>query len=179
MDTFCSDSFNLKFSYELMAGRNYSATHIDNEAYYKTIEDISESIFPGNKYEKFAINHKSKKLFSNCGYGALTITANGGIYFCNRVPSLKCYGNIRNMTFEEIARLADKICVLSDVNNILPCKDCNLKYICGGGCRIEYVPSILQADPDEEIIFQREGCSEADKAKLYEKMIAANDLFYW
>ena len=178
IDTF-RENFYLKFSYELLAGRDYTATHIDNEAYRKTVEDIVESIYPGNKLEKFALNHKNKMLFSNCGYGALTVAADGGVFFCNRLYDLKCYGNIRHMTFEEIAWLADKICTLSDVDNLSPCKDCNLKYICGGGCRIEYVPSILQADPDEEIIFQREGCSEADKAKLYEKMIAANDLFYW
>jgi len=57
-------------------------------------------------------------------------------------------------------------------------KDCDLKYICGGGCRIAYVPSLLEADPDAVFVFQREGCTEADRMKLYEKMIAANDLFY-
>jgi radical SAM protein with 4Fe4S-binding SPASM domain len=179
LGTFCSEKFNLKFSYELLDGRDYSLTHIDNEAYRKTIEDIVESIYPGNKLEKFALNHKNKILFSNCGYGALTIAADGGVYFCNRVPSLKCYGNIRDMTFEEIARLSDKICALSDVDNLSPCKDCNLKYICGGGCRIEYVPSLLQVGPNSRLVFQREECSEADRMKLYKRMIAANDLFYW
>ncbi|ACV62312.1 Radical SAM domain protein [Desulfofarcimen acetoxidans DSM 771] len=179
MDTFCSENFNIKFSYELMGGRDYSSTHIDNEAYRKTVEDIVEFIYPGNKLEKFALNHKNKMLFSNCGYGALTVAADGGVFFCNRVSDLKCYGNIRDMTFEKIAQLADKICVLSDVDNLMPCKDCNLKYICGGGCRIAYVPSILQADPYSELVFQREGCSESDRIKLYNKMIAANHLFYW
>jgi len=179
MDTFCSESFNIKFSYELMEGRDCSATHIDNEAYRKTVEDIVESIYPGNKLEKFALNHKNKVLFSNCGYGALTVAADGGIFFCNRLSNLKCYGNIRDMTFEEITQLANKICALSDVDNLTPCKDCNLKYICGGGCRIAYVPSILQAAPYSEHVFQREGCTESDKIKFYKKMIAANHLFYW
>ncbi|OPX85536.1 MAG: Anaerobic sulfatase-maturating enzyme [Pelotomaculum sp. PtaB.Bin104] len=179
METFCSDNFNLKFSYELIEGRNYSATHIDNETYRKTVEDIVESIYPGNKLEKFVVNHKNKTLFSNCGYGALTVAADGGLYFCNRVSELKCYGNIRNMTFEEIGQIAEKIGALSDVDNLSPCKDCTLKYICGGGCRITYVPSLIQTDPESKIVFQREGCSEADRIKLYKKMIAANDLFYW
>jgi len=179
MDTFCSENFNIKFSYELMGGRDYSATHIDNEAYRKTIEEIVESIYPGNKLENFALNHKNKILFSNCGYGALTVAADGGVFFCNRVSDLKCYGNIRDMTFEKITRLADKICILSDVDNLMPCKDCSLKYICGGGCRLAYVPSILQADPYSKHFFQRERCSESDKIKFYKKMIAVNQLFYW
>ncbi|MDD4754409.1 MAG: radical SAM protein [Desulfitobacteriaceae bacterium] len=179
MDKFYGENFNLKFSYELLEGRDYSVTHIDNETYRKTIEDIVGSIYPGNKLENFSLNHKNKLLFSNCGYGALTVAADGGIFFCNRVSNVKCYGNIRDMTFEEIAQLADKICLLSDVDNLWPCKDCNLKYICGGGCRIAYVPSILQTDPDLGLVFQRERCYEADRVKLYEKMIAANHYFYW
>jgi len=179
IDKFCGENFNLKFSYELMEGRDYTVTHIDNDAYRKTIEDIVESIYPNSKLEKFALNHKNKLLFSNCGYGALTVAADGGIFFCNRMSDLKCYGNIRDMTFEEIARLANKIYALTDVDNLWPCKDCNLKYICGGGCRIAYVPSILQADPDMEHVFQRERCYEADRVKLYEKMIKANHYFYW
>lgn len=179
LDTFYRENFNIKFSYELIGGRDYSATHIDNEIYRKTIEEIVESIYPDNKLEKFALNHKSKMLFSNCGYGALTVAADGSVFFCNRLSDLKCYGNIRNMSFEDITQLADKIRVLSDVENLTPCKDCNLKYICGGGCRIAYVPSILQADPNSKLVFQRERCSESDRIKLYRKMIAANHLFYW
>lgn len=179
MERFSRDNFNIKFSYELMEGRDNSLTNIDNSIYRKTIESIVESIYPGNKLEKFVLNHKNKTLFSNCGYGALTVTADGGIYFCNRVSELKCYGNIRDMTFTEVARVAEKIVALSDVDNLLPCKDCNLKYICGGGCRIAYVPSLLQIEVDSNIIFNRVGCSEAYRMKFYEKMIAANGSFYW
>jgi radical SAM protein with 4Fe4S-binding SPASM domain len=179
MSKFCGDNFNLKFSYQLLDGREYSATHIDNKAYRKTIEDIVESVFPDNKLANFAVNHKNKMLFSSCGYGALTVAADGGIYFCNRLPELKCYGNIRDITFDKIKRIVDKVCDLSDVDNLTPCKDCDIKYICGGGCRIEYVTSLLQVDLNSDHVFQRNGCSEEDKMKLYQKMIAANDLFYW
>jgi radical SAM protein with 4Fe4S-binding SPASM domain len=179
METFCNDNFNLKFTHELMEGRDYAATHIDNETYRKTIEDIVEAIYPSNKLEKFVINHKSKMLFSNCGYGALTIAADGGIYFCSRIAELKCYGNIRTVAFEDIIYLAERIRAMSDVDNLSPCKDCDLKYICGGGCRLEYTPSLIQAEPDSIMNFQREGCSDEYRMKFYEKMIATNSLFYW
>lgn len=179
MTMFCKDNFNLKFSYELLAGRDYSATHIDNEMYTRTIEAIVESIYPGNKLDKFVLDLKNEKLFCNCGYGALTVTADGGIYFCNRVSSVKCYGNIRKMAFEDIAQHADNISLLSDVDNLEPCRFCNLKYICGGGCRVAYVPSILHASPDSNLVFQRDGCSEEYRKKLLKRMIEANGLFYW
>lgn len=179
MDTFSEDNFNLKFSYELIAGRDYISTHVDNLLYRETIEEIVESIYPCNKSEKFALNHKNQYLFSNCGYGTPTIAANGDIYFCNRISDLKCYGNIRDKSFERVSLIAQQISKLSDVDNLTPCKDCDLKYICGGGCRIAYTPSLLNADPDTRVVFQREKCTEEDKMKLYKKMIAANDLFYW
>lgn len=179
MNLFCNDNFNLNFSYELIPGREQSITDVDNEAYRSSIEEIVEAVYPNNKLEKFVLNHKSRILFSNCGYGGLSISADGGVYFCNRITELECYGNIRNKSFEEIYMLSQKISKMADVDNLSPCRACDLRYICGGGCRIAYVPSIIHSDENSQKIFIRESCSDEYKNDFYKKMIEANELFYW
>lgn len=179
LDTFDNENFNVKFSYELIPGRDYLSTHIDNQVYRNDVEDVVESIYPSNKLEKFALNHKNRFLFSNCGYGAPTISSDGSIYFCNRISELKCYGNIRDMSFEEFTLITERISTLSDVDNLMPCNECDLRYICGGGCRVEYTPSLLQTTLDTKASFVRQKCTEMDKINLYRKMILSNDFFYW
>ena len=170
--------FNVKFTYEMLNGRDSKITDIDNEIYHKTISEIVNAISPENQIEKFSINHNNNKLFSNCGYGSLTVAANGDVFCCNRIHDLKSYGNIRSMNFRDVIASNQSIHELSDVDNLIPCKDCEIRYICGGGCRIDYVPELMKTDPFIKTSFQRIGCTEAYKEEFYNKMIEANHLFY-
>jgi sulfatase maturation enzyme AslB (radical SAM superfamily) len=62
-----------------------------------------------------------------------------------------------------------------------PCKDCELRYICGGGCRIDEFPDLVNRDSFENIDFdkisQRE-CDSKVKDKFYDMLIRSNKYFY-
>ncbi len=174
------DSFNLKFTYELIKGRDRQVTNIDNIEYKEIIEGIVEILYPNNKNEKFVLNHKNNILFSNCGYGGITIASNGDVYFCNRITELKCYGNVRSTTFKEIVNMSSWVKQISDVDNLFPCKECDLRYICGGGCRIAYFPKVIS-----KVVYESSGCNSERycdnniKLSLYQKMVETNELFYY
>ena len=71
----------------------------------------------------------------NCGYGpGATLMANGDIFPC---PTLyRSQGNIREASFKDIhQRILDEY-HRTAVNQILLCVNCDLRYICAGGCRI-------------------------------------------
>ena len=179
LNKYKNENFDVKFTYEIIPGRDKNTTNIDNAIYTPIINEIAEELLPDNKLQKFVINHKNNILFNNCGYGGITVSSNGQIYFCNRIFQLKSYGNIRNTSLKEIFRLSKWISELSSVDNISPCNQCDIRYICGGGCRISEVPEILEAEPFEQKMFKRKPCKESEKAMIYHKMIDANELFYY
>lgn len=73
--------------------------------------------------------------FSNCGIGSsIVINSNGKIYPCNNfsVEFGDIYDNLENKikSFNEINRR-------TSIKHMDHCKDCELLYICNGGCRIK------------------------------------------
>ena len=62
---------------------------------------------------------------------------------------------------------------VTSVDNTRICKDCEIRYICGGGCRIKY-EGIKEADSRKTLwSYNCEG-----KKDLYEKMILSNEYFF-
>lgn len=118
----------------------------------------------------------------NCGYGGITISSTGDIYCCNRIHELKSYANIRNNNFSEIMEMSNRVVNLSNINNLEPCNKCELKYICGGGCRIvnfNELISIKKKDIiNEKHKFIRKACSEDIKKKYYNLMISTNERLF-
>lgn len=171
--------FNIRFSYELLMGREIKPSDQANKEYTKIMKLIEAQCYPGNRVNKFALNHENNIIIDNCGYGEITVTADGSLYFCNRVPELHCYGNIRNISFEKVWELSTMATKMSNVNNLKPCKDCEIKYICGGGCRIAYFPDLIK---EEELYgvhsFGPRECNTEYKNSFYRLMIEANELFY-
>lgn len=177
---YSSDRFSIKFTYELINGRDNNVTNIDNKKYREIIDEITEELYPNNKIEKFVLNHKNDLLLNNCGYGGITVSSNGNIYFCNRIFQLKKYGNIRETDFKEFLKLSRWVQNITGVDNIYPCKNCEIKYICGGGCRVEEIPDMINIEPFSD---NKENytmtCNSVRKTSIYKKMIEANELFYY
>ncbi len=81
-----------------------------------------------------------RKRWVNCGAGrgSLLIDPYGNAYPCVelRQPDFQ-FGNISDKSLSDLATLAqqweDTICV----DSIETCKDCSVRYICGGGCRAQ------------------------------------------
>lgn len=74
----------------------------------------------------------------NCGIGlgAISIANDGKVYPCASLFLGEfCLGNIAKDNIEEILHKANDISDKWNVDNTQICKDCVMKYICGGGCR--------------------------------------------
>lgn len=176
-----SDNFLVIFANELIDGRNLKAEKNKNRIMSKTISDIYEEIYPNSQLTTFVMNHKFNRSYRSCGYGSLTINSNGDFYFCGRIHDVRCYGNIRKMDFCKVLELRKKARELSYVDNITPCKNCAVRNICGGGCRVANVPEMISADLNKNTkdeIFERE-CSNEYKENIYKLMIESSEFLYW
>ena len=174
-------NFVLNFSFELMEGRNLSKREIEenNKSYMKLMEEINSSVYPNSDIDSFVENHRNNKIFNNCGYGRINVSPTGDIFFCARITDVKKYANIREDSFEEIFLKVKQVRKLSDINNLKPCNLCELKYICGGGCRVNEFPELTQIDDLEgKNNIKPRKCTKESKEKLYKLMIDANERLF-
>lgn len=172
-------NFNVRFSYELLEGRDVKLTELDNEEYSKHIGDIEYQCNPDHKSQKFVLNHENNVILNNCGYGEITVAADGSIFFCNRIPEIQSYGNVRNLSFDKILELSNIVKTMSNVSNLQPCSNCDIKYICGGGCRIAYFPELVKEKKLCGVhYFRPRECSPENRESFYRLMIETNELFY-
>ena len=121
------------------------------------------------------MNYEGHIIRKNCGFGEVAIAANGDVFWCNRIHELKSRWNIRTSRFEDILRASENIKILTDVNHSSACKYCEVKYICGGSCRMNY-EGISDVDSHEEE--WNNICPSGTKENLYRKMIQSNEYFY-
>ena len=182
VDKYPSDKFLLLFTDELLDGRQIKSVRDKNARYKKTIAALANEIYANNELTAFTLDHQYNKIFRNCGYGNLTVDSVGDFYFCGRVFDVRKYGNIRSTPFEEVMRLRRRARALSQIDNVSGCADCELKYVCGGGCRISNFPSLVEiSDLDNytpETMSART-CDREHKEKLYALMINADDFLMW
>ncbi len=94
-----------------------------------------------------------KRMNCGAGTGVLSIAANGDVYPCHafHVPEFKA-GTIKNDSLETIYRNSLVFAKFKEttVDSIEKCKDCHLRYFCGGGCRASgyyHKKSLLSTDP--------------------------------
>lgn len=176
------DKLFVKFNTELMEGRNIAPTEIENEQYRAAAKRIKYECAPFSEEEGFAVDHIGNTIFNNCGYGGITIAANGDVYFCSITAKCARQANVRTDSFESIMEKSQKARMLSDVNNLLPCKECPLKYLCGGGCRIKHFRELVETQVDSSAncapFVRNTPCTASQREELCRLMIRANPLFY-
>ncbi|MBS5301287.1 MAG: radical SAM protein [Clostridiaceae bacterium] len=182
LEKYDGNSFFVKFNTELMDGRTINPTNDENVRYRKSIKMIKDVCAPYSESKGFALDHINNTIFNNCGYGGLTIASNGDIYCCNLVDKCAKQGNVRNMSFDDIMNISKKARELSDINHLLPCKNCALKYLCGGGCRVKHFKSLVNAvmneNANEQMFIRENACTEDYKDSIYRMMIKSNALLY-
>ncbi|MFL0194443.1 radical SAM protein [Clostridium sp. WILCCON 0269] len=181
VEKYKNDDFLIIFGRELIDGRDINASEEKNRLMADRVDKIAEDIYPNNELTAFVRNHEHNRIFRNCGYGALTVNSNGDFYFCGRVNDVRKYGNIRQVPIEHVLEIRKKVREISQVDNLLPCKNCLLKYICGGGCRVTQFPQITQCDI-ENIDFSKikaRECSQNYINNFYRLMIESNDFLLW
>lgn len=175
-------AFFVKFNTELMEGRNVAPTESENRQYRETSQRIKDACVPFAKEEGFAVDHADNTIFHNCGYGGITIAANGDVYFCSITAKCAKQANIRTESFESIFAKSKKAMGLSDISNLTPCNECPIKFLCGGGCRIKHFRELVETSVGDEVDHTRfvrnTSCTQEQKEKFYHLMVKANSLFY-
>lgn len=169
------------FTGELLDGRNGKISIANKKAYIENIEQLYIDCY-GTSSDWPMINRlREGKIFDNCSFGELAISSNGNVSFCGRLPYLPSVTNVRDVKFDEIIRLSKIAKQKSNINMLKPCKDCAIKYICGGGCRIEHFPELIKSTDIEGFdvnIIKPRICNEKQKNKYYDLMIRINDKLF-
>lgn len=170
-------NFLVMIQNELLDGRNIKADAERNKRMSETVKEMYEEIYENSELTAFVMNHRGGRIFMNCGYGNLTVSSNGNVYFCGRINDVMKFGNIRDDNFDGVMSLRKSVRKYSSVDYLMPCRDCELKYICGGGCRVKNFPDIVNIHPDDmpmKIFTRKNLCTEDDKENFYRLMIESN-----
>lgn len=176
-DKYQNYPLDFKFTSDIMDGRDLSLSKTEHERYFYFMQEISNAENKNKEEDIFIYNQRKKILKDSwCTFGHLTISANGDVYFCGKVNMAKPICNIRDTDLDVIMDLSSKARNLSKVQNLFPCKECELRYICGGGCRIEHFKWFRECKDIENKIsvhINRE-CELSIKQHYYDLMIKVN-----
>ena len=177
---YSSDCFDIFFNSELLDGRDRFFSDKEKRDFFKTAEMVFRDCNGDVMDIPFVKVHRQNKVQKNCSYGNLAISCTGDVYFCALVELMKPVANIRNTSFEKIIELAEKAKISSCVDNILPCKNCELKYICGGDCRVKYFKSLADFNIDdiESGKIPTRICDQSRKEYYYDLMIRTNEQIF-
>lgn len=170
--------FSVILSKDLLDGRNVKLSKEEKEEYREITNRIDFLCYGRNSSDESFFNaRKEKMIIDCCTYGELTISSTGDIYFCSRVTSMSPVANIRTISFEEIVNLSREAKRIANVDNLYPCRECELRYICGGDCRLIYFDGF-----DEIAVFENKKynriCSEENRFKFYNLMIDMNESLF-
>lgn len=170
-------NFLVKFTFDVLNGRNIQVSDKQKAAYQAIITKIYNELYGDIVNKPFVDFHKHGGIEENCDYGNIAISSDGNVCLCPIIPEMHPIGNIRNCSFEKLLEIAQKARELSDINNLVPCKDCELKYICGGECRIKHFTGFKENDL-AQIAVSKRVCSQERKNNFYDIMLLLNQDLY-
>lgn len=174
---FGKKNFLVKFTFDILEGRNIVVTDELKRKYQAIITAIYDGIYGDFMDKPFITFHKNGGLEDNCDYGNLAVSADGNVVLCPILQQMKSIGNVREDDFMSILTLAKKARKLANVNNLHPCKECELKYICGGECRVKHFKGFKECDFSLMENANRE-CHTEYKEKFYDMMIRLNQQMF-
>lgn len=183
LNKYGSDAIQIDYSHFFMPGRNLTVEKIKavKDEYFRLVDEVVFGIYGDISEDTFVDNIIDHCIFDSCGYGSLNVMADGDFYFCDRIPDVGKIGNIREMSFDEIYRLMKKAEDAGKIDHFKPCNQCELKYICGGGCRAEHFREFTMISNVSNIDFnciKPRTCKREDKEKIYELMVKTNERFF-
>ena len=168
-----SENLYFKIAQKLIPGREIDINEYEKnkKTYNEITGKLANELYPNYSLLNFIKNTTPNVGLRNCGYGGLSISSDGKFFLCNRVEELE-YIATKEEDFKEILKKAKFYETITSVDYVIPCKSCEIRYICGGGCRIDEFNfkgnhKLLN---DEFCIIKKE-CSLEYKEKLYKKMI--------
>lgn len=133
----CNHPVFFKLSKKILQGRNTHYTEAENREFYNRIIAIENQVDPNAKYVNFMEGHTPNQADRNCGFGGISIGADGEVYYCNRISEVESYGNILGRPVKPFMVQGHQLHMQTSVDQLEPCRSCHLRYICFGGCRID------------------------------------------
>lgn len=174
--------FRVKFTEKLSPGRNLSPTKKENEEYSHWVRHILENVY-GYDYDlvQFIQVMNNDILTENCMFGKMVVASTGDVYLCPEIGKLHSVANIKKEPFSRIYDLLMVAEKATSVDKLQPCNECELRYICGGGCRIEEFSGIAELKSFDSIqnksVLQRT-CDSKVKDRFYDLMVRSNEYLY-
>ena len=132
-----SNPIFFKISKKMLNGRDVHYTKEEAKRYLEEVIKIEKEVDKYADTVNFMEGHQPNFVSPNCGIGGLSISADGKVYYCNRISEVDCYGSILDMPLSHFIEIGKDINKRTGVDNVEPCNKCYLRYICGGGCRID------------------------------------------
>lgn len=166
-----------KLSKKLLPGRNVHFTAEENEKYSAIIKDIEKHVDENADYENFLAGHTANLVAINCGLGGISVSSDGNVYFCNRINEMESFGNVTEKSMSFFMEKGKEIHLATSVENVIPCKDCELRYICDGGCRIDDFDFAGKIQ-SSVLPYHQISCNDEKKNKLKRRMIDSFNYFY-
>ncbi|MDR2406686.1 MAG: radical SAM protein [Bacteroidales bacterium] len=175
-----STDIKIRLSKKLLPVRNAKSLSYEYQELYRYyMTNLEDTIYPHHRNANFFLSHLPNEGIDNCGLGRITVDAHGYIYPCNRikqfVPIFHDALHGLKYSLEQLESWAK----LFSVENIEGCKSCDLKYICGGGCRLieclimknNKIISFKKSFDPNIIVKRRCECTELSKNILLTRMI--------
>lgn len=160
-----------KVSLDLMPGRNVTKMTLqEQQEYTQRGNRIYAIANPEGIKIPFFDEYKKKQGRVACGLGRLVFSPDGFVHVCSRLDFLRPIGNVRNVSVQRLLKEAKKFVAAVSVDNTIPCRDCSLRHICGGGCRAERY-EYVSGSVDRPSVHKP--CSESQKMSLIKKMVQA------
>lgn len=166
-----------KPSKKLLPGRDVHFTAEENEKYSAIIKDIEKHVDENADYENFLAGHTANLVAINCGLGGISVSSDGNVYFCNRINEMESFGNVTEKPMSFFMEKGKEIHLATSVENVIPCKDCELRYICDGGCRIDDFDFAGKIQ-SSALPYHQISCNDEKKNKLKKRMIDSFNYFY-
>lgn len=174
LEKYSDKAFKVNYTADLLSGRDIDIDKSKNEEYAVLVSNIYKRVYWDSGDGSFINSIKRRELYDNCSYGNIAVTASGDVYLCGRISFLKPVANIRSQSLDEIFELSEFAKKLSCIDNLVPCKDCCIKYICGGDCRLKYFSHFNDNSLLQEGTRLERKCDLGRKEYIYDLMIRTN-----
>lgn len=173
----CNHPVFFKLSKKVLQGRNTHYSEEQNREFFRRIMEIEQAIDPNARFNNFMEGHTPNLVERNCGFGGISIGADGEVYYCNRISEVESYGNIKGQPIKPFMQQGHQLHLQTSSDHLSPCATCHLRYICCGGCRID--DCNFQGKLKNHVgPFHQVKCNDETIAALEQKMVDGF-LFYY
>jgi radical SAM protein with 4Fe4S-binding SPASM domain len=162
------DQLQLRVSVDVIEGRSVKRyTPEVKESLQKRVDQMFDALWGyDTRSHSDAIGFKRGLLNKNCGFGReISVKSNGEVYPCPiQIAPIGRLGADDVVELFRRTRIEDRE---KQIDTFLDCKSCDLRYLCGGGCR---VANFEMTGDYRKPYF----CNDEYKRRTYERLSSAD-----